>query len=254
MTAQKEHVTFLGTPIIDQICMNVHFEFAIEKQSEFMKRMVEFPPTIRFPRMDEVPMDAYSKERIRKLESANIVAGYRILGNNENEAQMEMPFKFYAEININNSMLWDLIIDLAGEIPDVASLIFGHGGDELFYGEYMPKKELLEQIGKYEVELSKDAFIEWGIIYNDKNRLVEIYIPESKYIKYWGVDKEAFQEKMARFKLNEVENLEFIDQYPKVCEPLTSHEKNVIHSEELIDIFIRKYTKNNLGDHNDQRT
>ncbi|PTT67808.1 hypothetical protein DBR25_20820, partial [Chryseobacterium sp. HMWF001] len=86
-----------------------------------------------------------------------------------------------------------------------------------------------------------DAFINFGLIYNDDESLVEIFIDESKYIKYWGVDEELFREIMNDFKLEEIENLEFIDEYPKVREVLTRFDENAIDSNLLIEKLSEKY-------------
>ena len=205
--------------------------------------MIELPETLRAPRIDEVPMNSSVKERLEKLESANIVEGYKLLSNDENEERKKNPFNFYAEINIDNSRLWDLIINLSEELPDVASLIFGHIETEPFYGEYQNRKELLKELKDYQNELIKDTFVEWGIIYNDENSLIEIFISESKYIKFWGVNKNSFQQIMSEFNLQEIENIEFVDEYPKVREPLTLFDKTALSSEKLINLLIKKYTK-----------
>jgi len=205
--------------------------------------MIELPETLRAPRIDEVPMNTSVKERLEKLESANIVEGYKLLSNDENEEQKKIPFNFYVEINIDNSRLWDLIINLSEELPDAASLIFGHIDTEPFYGEYQNRKDLLKELKDYKNELIKDTFIEWGIIYNDENKLIEIFISESKYVKFWGVNKSSFQQIMSKLNLQEIKNIEFVDEYPKVREPLTLFEKTALSSEKLINILIKKYTK-----------
>ena len=46
---------------------------------------------------------------------------------------------------------------------------------------------------------------------------------------------------MIDFDLNEIENIEFVDEYPKVREPLRVFEENVLESEDLIDKLITIY-------------
>jgi hypothetical protein len=108
--------------------------------------MVELPPTLRAPRIDEVPKNSSALERLKQIEKANIVQGYKLLQNNESEEQQQMPFNFYAEVNIDNSKLWELLISLSKELPDVASLIFGYEGEEPCYGDYLDKNELLTDL------------------------------------------------------------------------------------------------------------
>ena len=168
--------------------------------------MIELPRTLRPPRYDEVPKNSSALERIEELKTANIVEGYKLLENSKkSENQQEIPFKFFAEINIDNSMLWDLIMKLANELPNEAAPIFGHDGAELVYGDYVNKARLLTELDNYKKELTEDSFIQWGIIYNDKNALIEVFVSESKYIKFWGVNCDSFRQVMFDFGLNEIE-------------------------------------------------
>jgi hypothetical protein len=155
-----------------------------------------------------------------------------------------MPFNFYAEVNIDNSKLWELLISLSKELPDVASLIFGYEGEEPSYGDYLDKNELLIDLVEFKKEIVQDTFIDIGLIYSDEERLIEIYIPESKYVKFWGVDEESFRQIMYDFNLREIDNIEFVDEYPKVREPLTLFDKKAIPTDELIERLTEKYIKN----------
>jgi hypothetical protein len=206
--------------------------------------MIELPPTLRAPRIDEVPKNSPAQEQLKQREKANIVQGYKLLQNNESEEQQKMPFNFYAEVNIDNSKLWELLISLSKELPDVASLIFGYEGEEPSYGDYLDKNELLIDLVEFKKEIVQDTFIDIGLIYSDEERLIEIYIPESKYVKFWGVDEESFRQIMYDFNLREIDNIEFVDEYPKVREPLTLFDKKAIPTDELIERLTEKYIKN----------
>ena len=205
--------------------------------------MIELPKTLRPPGADEVPDNSSAKDRLNKLKTANIVEGYVIHKKESDKENKNIPFGFYAEININNSKLWDLIGLLSNELPDVAALIFGLEETEPNYGEYVDKSDLLTDLTKFKKELTQDTFIEWGLIYNDAERLIEIFISESKYIRFWGVNKKSFLQIMNDFKLKEINNLEFIDEYPNVREPLTSFDSTAIDSSELIKRLKEKYVK-----------
>ncbi len=151
-----------------------------------------------------------------------------------------MPFKFYSEINVNNSRLWDLVICLTGLLPDVSALLIGFSEAELNYCQYEATEDLIVKLQKYKTELIEDTFIEWGIIFNDEKTLTEIFISSSKYIKLWGVDIEGFQDIMKMFGLNQIDDLEFIDEYPNVKVPLRLFEDSIIDTTELIN-EIRRY-------------
>jgi hypothetical protein len=198
--------------------------------------MIELPKTIRPARLDEVPKNSTALERLRLLDNAKIHEGYTFkLKENDNKEHKEIPFDFYSEININNSRLWDLVVALSDLLPDVSALIIGYSESEPKYCDYKPKNDLIDKLKKYKTELTEDAFLDWGIIYNDKESLTEIFVPDSKYIKFWGVDIEGFKTIMSKFDLSQVDDLEFIDEYPKVREPLRLFEKSILDTNELIN-------------------
>lgn len=206
-----------------------------------MKLPLELPKTIRFLNEDEIPNNPSVLKRWEECKTTNIVQGYTFKLNENNTENELIGFKFYCEINIDNSNLWNLVLALSKTLPDVAAVLFGHIDFDLNYGNYNEKTEILEFISKYKKELTQDTFINFGLIYNDDENLVEIFVDESKYIKYWGVNEEFFRKIMDDFNLKEIENLEFIDEYPKVREVLTRFDENAVASNTLIEIFSEKY-------------
>lgn len=208
--------------------------------------MIELPNTIRPARFDEVEKDSATDERLRQLAHANIVEGYTINDNNEMDKDKRLPFDFYAEINVNNSRLWDVVMTLSEELPEVASLVFGYPGATPFYGNYVYKSDLLEEIKFYKKEFSCDPYIEWGILTSDKNQLIEIYVPNTKFIKFWGVDKESFKKVMAHLNLFEVKDIEYIDEYPIIRESLSKFDVLAKTPKKIIEMLFKKYTDSNV--------
>lgn len=198
--------------------------------------MIELPKTIRPAKQHEMPSGSTALERLNLLSKAKIVEGYKIVDSIKTpENQEEVLFNFYAEININNSKLWNLLMNLTDELPEVSSLIYGHEGCDVEFSDYQSTNELIQKIKRFEIELTQDTFIQWGMIYSDEEKLVELFVDESKYLKFWGIDIHSFKESMLKLGLNEVNDLEFIDEYPKVREPLTKFRKECLSSEELIN-------------------
>ncbi len=198
--------------------------------------MIELPKTIRPARFSEIPKNSTAFERLQKIDNAKIVEGYTFkLKEADNEENKKTPFKFYSEININNSRLWGLIIALTDLLPDLSSFIIGDSDSEPNYCDYIEKIDLIDKLNKFKTELTEDAFLEWGIIYNDKEVLTEIFVTDSKYIKFWGVDNDNFKTIMTKFDLNQVDDLEFIDEYPKVREPLRLFTNSIMDTNELIN-------------------
>ena len=64
------------------------------------KPTLVLPKTIRFPEENEVPMNSSVLERLRESKNANIVPGYVFKLKDDNPDNIDLPFEFYAEINI----------------------------------------------------------------------------------------------------------------------------------------------------------
>lgn len=206
-----------------------------------MKPTLELPQTIRLADREEIPNNPAILKRWAESGSANIVQGYTVQLNENNPENESVGFNFYSEINIDNSNLWDLMVALSETLPDSAAVLFGPVDSDLIYGRYAEKKAVLEFISQYKKEITQDAFISFGLIYHDDENLIEIFVDESKYLKYWGVNETFFRKIMNDFKLKEIENLEFIDEYPKVREVLTIFEKDAVDSETFIELFRKQY-------------
>ena len=206
------------------------------------KPTLVLPKTIRFPEENEVPMNSSVLERLRESKNANIVPGYVFKPKDDNPDNIDLPFEFYAEINIDNPQLWSLIITLSEEtLPENCALIFGYIDSEINYGFYENKFEILKYLEDYKTELIHDTLLIWGLIYHDNENLTEIYVDESKYLKYWGNNEEKFRNIMNHFNLSEIENLEFIDEYPKVRENINLHFENITETGELIETLRQTY-------------
>ena len=202
-----------------------------------MKPSLELPKTLRAPKIDEVPMNSSVSERLKLRETAKIVEGFKILPKDNNPENKELAFNFYAEINIDNSKLWDLILELSKQMPDEISLIFNHSDCEPEYGIYSDRNQTLDFLSKFETEIISDTFIDIGMIFHSDPELIEIFVPESKHIKFWGIDQESFLKSMNKFDLKEIDRIEFVDEYPKVREPLRLFNDNITDSNELIELL-----------------
>lgn len=193
--------------------------------------MLELPITIRQPRLDEVPNDKDIIDLMEKRKSANIVEGFKFFPNTTHE----LPFDFYSLININNSRLWNLFLSLSKILPDNISAIYNLYEEEPIYSPYLKKEDVLNALALYKYELTLDGFIEFGVIFNVKDKLEEIFVTEAKYIKFWGVNESSFRQIMNEFNLAEIPDISFIDEFPKVVEALTEKDQNAKRPEVIID-------------------
>jgi hypothetical protein len=202
-------------------------------------RKLQLPTTIRTARVDELPSTEDNMEWIEESKTAKIIEGF-IIKPNETK---ELPFDFFCEINVDNSKLWILFKDLLVTFPEEISFIFGHIDSEPNYGKYESKYKILNEIEKFETELTQDGFLEWGIIYHDETILKEVFIKRPKYIQFWGVDKVEFLKIMKKHSIEEINDLKFIDEYPLVTESLNLHNSKTIETSELINHFENIFTE-----------
>lgn len=193
--------------------------------------MLEAPPTIRLPRPDELPNNPEVFERLKERENANIIEGYKFSATSTHD----LPFKFYVEVNIDNSRLWDLFKALTNLLPDNLSCIYNLYEEEAIFSAYIDKNLLLNQLDNYKTELTQDCNLEFGLIYQSDDKLEEVFVSDSKYLKVWGNNEIDFRQLMNDFKLNEISDLNFIDEFPKVVEPLTMFNEKAKRTETIIE-------------------
>jgi hypothetical protein len=174
---------------------------------------------------------------LEELKTAKIVEGY-VIHKNESD---ESPFNFFAEINIDNSRLWEIFTEMLLSYTEEISLIFGYVDHEPFYSQYMDKAEILKSIENYENEFVQDGYLEFGIIYHDEKKLKEIFVKRPKYIQFWGTDEKEFKTIMSKFSLYEIEDLQFIDEFPMVTKSLKMLDENALNTTEIINSLKEKF-------------
>lgn len=204
--------------------------------------MLMLPPTIHIPTADELWHRADAAEILAKRNEANITQGFIIRPNKTKQ----LPFNFLAEININNNKLWHLFITLAANIPAEVCCTFGlnDGEDESNTSPYIGKATALQILSKYTTELVMDASLEFGLLYQTKEALTEIVVTPTKYIKFWGEDKQQFVKQVTAFNLHEIHDLAFIDEYPTTILPSKSFVPNAKRPEEVVRALKRDFGMN----------
>ncbi|MCC3158240.1 hypothetical protein LJ737_13410 [Hymenobacter sp. 15J16-1T3B] len=196
---------------------------------------LELPRTIRLAGKSEVPRAYW--ESVDAGQAATFVEGF-VLSEVEDPKQL---FRFYAEVNVNNSRLWAVLTDLAAMLPDACACIFGASGDEVAYGDYQEKEFITAVLDSLQKELIQDCFLEFGLIYNDAATLIEVYVAESKFVKVWGVDRQHFEQLMKQHGIPAFEKMSFVDEFPKVRVPLTSLDTEARSTEEMIALLEKAF-------------
>lgn len=178
--------------------------------------MLEIPVTARIPQPEEMAHRHDIEELLLKRKKALIVQGYRLTPNNNRK----IPYAFQAEININNSKLWSLVLALAALLPAEVCLEYSLDDESVFSTDYLSKALVFEKLRNFETELVQDCVLAFSLSAHSVSALTELMVTSSKYIRFSGNDLEKFVQVMAQFKLQEIPELAFIDEYPKITEPL----------------------------------
>jgi hypothetical protein len=180
--------------------------------------MLALPITIRIPTDDEISYRPDFDEILHKRRSARIQEGYTLELNEAGTHRL--PYRFQATINIDNNRLWELFQALAGTLPAKVSCVYGLAEDETATTGLLQKQFVLNELEKYREELTQDCQLEFGLLFQTKEVLIELSVSDSKYLRYWGVELERFKLLMQSFRLPAVKGLEFVDEYPKIVTPL----------------------------------
>lgn len=198
---------------------------------------LHLPPTIRLATFDELPDNADIRARIQAGQQANIVPGYTVKENQNND----LPFRFYAEINVDNELLWDVFQALAGHLPSPVCLIYHHRDERETYSPYTDREAVLNALQIYQTELAQDVLLSAGLLHYDGDYLEEVYIEHTKYFKYWGMDEGFFRQTMEHFSLSEIPDLAFIDQFPRTSFPLIRHAPGCRDTWEVLGLLLKEF-------------
>ena len=127
-----------------------------------------------------------------------------------------------------------VFIALSAAFPESLHAVYGLNEPDTITTGILSKKEVIGKFTEFKTELTQDGNISFGLLQHSSTALVELTVTESKYIKFWGMDKAAFLTCMAGFSIPQRPRLEFIDEYPKVVEPLNKFVPNARKPEEVI--------------------
>lgn len=206
--------------------------------------MLELPITVRVPLPEEMPHREDMAELLQRRQEANIVQGFTFSLN----TTQQLPFSFYAEINIDNSRLWHLFLALSGELPQEIRCEYGPAQDEMLITDYFPKEKVLQKLSLFKPELVQDCFLEFGLLHHTKTEMIELFVSESKYIRYWGIDETLFRNCMKDFDIPEMKRLAFIDEFPKIVEPLNKFVPTARLASEVIRELDRLFNVSRTSD------
>ena len=174
---------------------------------------LEFPRGVRFPRKDETPA-RFDKEFAR-IAKARITTGF------VEKKSEQSGYSTVIEANIHASRVWKVFRDLVNAIiPEAAAPIVGIKDEEPVFGPYTTREAALAVLEPYREPLQHDGFLEFGIIFQLRGHTEEVFVTNVKFIRIWTNLPDKIVAVLTRHGIPEVQDLQFIDEYPRVSEAL----------------------------------
>ena len=122
---------------------------------------------------------------------------------------------------------------LLGNLKGETYIVYNFHDEEIKYGSKLLIEEVLQKLDKIESDIINNCSISLGIV-QDTINLKEVFIDDSKFLKYWGSDEDYFRKIMDEFGLQEMEEMKFVDQFPKIVYDWNYVNKNAKSNEEII--------------------
>lgn len=168
-------------------------------------------------------------EKVAAGHRARLVAGYVL--NDTGRA----GYTAYAEVNVHAPAVWHLFRDLVtGLLPEHAALLIGVKDEELHHRPYRYKVALLTALEPYGEALAGDGLLQFGLIWQRGDTTEEVFVEPAKYIKIWTNQPDVLKQILTEHGLNRAERLTFLDEFPRVTEPV-SHPPEMYRYDELIE-------------------
>ena len=189
------------------------------------------PPSVRLLLPEEVPAgESYARLRadVARGQAARFTTGYVL-------RLTEAPeLKAYAEVNVHAPVLWSLVRDLTTELlPEHAALLIGPKDEKPNGCPYRDKQALLDAVEPYGEALARDAFVEFGFIWQRSGVTNEVFVHSARWLKIWTTRPQSLEAVMRRHGIPSTESLVFLDQFPRVTD-VTHHPPDMYTYDELI--------------------
>ena len=189
------------------------------------------PPSVRLLLPEEVPAgDNYARLRanVARGQAARFTTGYVL------KLTPGPGFRAYAEVNVHAPDLWSLVRDLTTELlPEHAALLIGPKDEKPNGCPYRNKQALLDAVEPYGEALARDAFVEFGFIWQRSGVTDEVFVHSARWLKIWTTRPQALEAAMSRHGIPRAESLVFLDQFPRVTD-VTRHPPEMYTHDELI--------------------
>ena len=199
--------------------------------------MIELAKGIHFSTKEEVccvpNMEGQYEAAKKEFDAAskNIVNGY-VVGESD-----DSRFKYYFEINIDSSKVWDLFWDIENVLfaeLDEIYCVYGLKDEEAELSDYKDKSFIKKTLEKYKFSIVNDGFLSVGIAF-DKVIVEEVFIESYKYLKVYTSQFDKIVEILGKYDLKENPNLRFIDEFIVASESMADEEKGIPHADTIVE-------------------
>jgi hypothetical protein len=172
-----------------------------------------FAQGVRFPRPEECPPELAPD--LERIAQARITTGY------ERQPADRPGYTDFFEINAHAPAVWQLFRDLAVAIlPEVAAPTIGMQGKPAAVGPVAPRARALAVFEPYVHQLQHDGILEFGALFRNRTTTEEVFVRSPKYIQVWTSQPDAVRAVLERHGIPAVTDLQLLDDFPLVSEPL----------------------------------
>jgi hypothetical protein len=183
--------------------------------------MIRSPEPLRFPRgvrlavEGDLPRSKNRPEQLAKLASAKISTGFVLTTGND------PGFSAYFEANIHADEVWRVFEALVERLlPEVAAPLVGWKDEDATVGPYTDRTAAMAALRPYVDSLQHDGYIQFGLMHQRAGKTEEVFVKSSKYMQIWTNQPEVAAQILVSMKIQKVEKLQFIDEFPVVTERL----------------------------------
>jgi hypothetical protein len=195
-----------------------------------------FPDGIRLTHKDEIPGPEPERAATwSRVQLANIAPGFLVKESNDHR------FSFYAEANVDAPRMWAVFSDLCrGLIGPVAALVMSELDQESTHIGTASTSAILSLLEPHAYQLANDGWIQFGLIEERRDSITEVFVATTKHFEVWLNDEKLFRSIMQGHALSEVDQLEFLDEYPRTTIRLPADRVLFYDHTEFIEHFMRE--------------
>ncbi|WP_291298219.1 hypothetical protein [Elioraea sp.] len=197
-----------------------------------MQNTLVFPDGVRLARPEELPESSRATGR-KQLRTARIEPGVVLKPSDDPR------YTWYAEINVDAPKLWLLFRALCEALlgPEARFVAGAKDGEVVTVGA-AGRDGLLDLLDLYAYQLAHDGYLQFGLVSLRGDMVDEVFVAPSKHLTVWLNDRQRFLAVIEDHGLAIVDQLSFIDEFPRVTTSLESDDVHFDDADHLIT-FVR---------------